>query len=270
MLVQKRRQGLQVFGGWRGQADWFGWLYGCHTELWDEASIDLWRHHDSVQQMAGPFLVVQNLPHSDSKRPDTCMVLIAVLDDKEFSRTASGALAYAGRPVWSREISRKYSGVIRNYYDIQTEPTADEIELGQFGGGCPIFTLVDAQNLESSEWRGCDWITLQLLQRQVETLSSRFMSAEEGDRWRWMVVHFASVHPEYVKQLRIYTTLLRTTACKFIAVTPWPLLTHGQVVEDRQWRLGFNTSHNATRRHHLSCPSRRLRLLRRAKQKRGP
>ena len=261
---QTRLPGYQGFGGWRGQDAWCGWLYGAFTELCDKARIDLWRHRESVQQMAAPFLVVQNLSHSDSKWPETCMVLITVLDDSKFSETESGALCYDGDPVWSREISKKYwSGARRSYFDVRTDSTADEISRGQFWNGSGIFALLDARNLESSEWRCCDWITLQLLQRQVQTLCSpRGMSAEENDDWRWIVVSFASASAEYVTRLQSYMTLLRETACKFIAAKPWPLLKDGWVVEDRVWRLRFNPPQFARRLLRLPCTSRRLHRLR--------
>ena len=272
LLCQRRRQGYQCFGGSARQDCWYGWLYGAFSEVWDECRIDLWTHRNSVQQMAGPFFVVQNLDHSDTKQPETCLVLIVVLDDSLFSPGEAGTVIYDGHPVWSAELARKYSSRCLECYSYSALPVpcaTDDIRVGQVWWDRSIFVLLDVQNLRCDDWRGVDWITIAMLRHQVETLCSRTMSTQEHRDLRWSVVSFASADATYISRLQSYMELVKETECLFIASKPWPLLEHGHVVYSREWRLRFNSVGARKRPKPRTAKSgRRLHLLRLVREKR--
>ena len=71
ILCQRRRQGLQCFGGGRKLDCWMSWVHGACTELFDEANFDLYAHRSAVRGVYGPFFVVQDLSHRSLRYPKT-------------------------------------------------------------------------------------------------------------------------------------------------------------------------------------------------------
>ena len=249
------------------------WVHGACTELFDEANFDLYAHRSAVRCVYGPFFVVQDLSHRSLRYPETCLVMIAVVQDAHFEAHPNGIVTYANVPMWSREIARRMLPI--GYADPEDSPSMEDMRHGQFVYEDPVFALRDVSHLSASEWRACDWITLSLMHGALQDIICHL---EHWPGSCWTLFHFGSVNAEYVQDMNKVLCLARRH-CPHLGPAPLPLATGmGQTHQSLPWRLKNLRSHVLMRKlrrdakrgfvRARGCAFRKLKRLRGANQRR--
>ena len=146
ILCQKRREGLQTFGGGKYSHSICNKAHSVRRELLMEANIVADTTAVAIQRITPPCLIY------DAVEQRATLVQIFVVDASHFESLEDGTFEIAKRKVWSRETA---------WWSGEGDAPSSRIWWGQFFGGAPIFRLVDASDVitRESEFRPCDWRT---------------------------------------------------------------------------------------------------------------
>ena len=146
ILCQKRREGLQTFGGGKYPHSICNKAHSLRRELLMEANIVADTTAVAIQRITPPCLIY------DAVEQRATLVQIFVVDASHLNSLEDGAFEIAQRKVWSRETA---------WWSGEGDAPSETMWWGQFFGREPIFRLVDASELVSrqNEFRPCDWRT---------------------------------------------------------------------------------------------------------------
>lgn len=136
-------------------------LHSLRNEAWMNSNIDV--TYPALVQLSSPILSTHWDPHG---RPGTFVLQMALLNDSAVFIDLYGAVTIAGCPVFSRI----RANISEGWPMLKLEPCRQHLLAGQFYNSCPIFEVVDFDQIfvSSSAVRSHDWLNLPMARDVIE------------------------------------------------------------------------------------------------------
>ena len=209
LLVQQRREGLQVFGGGKCQQSLMNKLHSVRRELFYESNIIADGSATAVRYISEPSLFY------DALWKEATLLQVFVIDAKNFQVLENGTFAIESRLVWSRELAW--------INDDAAEVGWDWGQFGKFYCGLPVFELTPSVhtpvtfNSHLERFRPSDRDSLVKMLPQITTA----LQGTASNPSTFVVNQQGPIG--YVEEARRFWDLWQQH-CKDIATQPWPLI----------------------------------------------